>query len=223
MSSRGLYYARSGASPTELSDIIEPLFTKDTTGLILSESVTILSEKDEKVYIYIPSSISSNNDIVVVYDYYWKDWFKYKNIKARAGFVMINDVIFHIDTAGNIYQRKTAKNDNTAAITGTYSSGWWDMDSPSLRKKFIRFVLLSIGSPIWTANIKSQVDWVETDRTDENIPITATTRVEERVLNKHKNKSIRFLISNSTLDEEMLVTGYEFEFEWAGKKPKGDS
>lgn len=227
MSSRGLYYAKSGAGPIELSDVIEPLFTQDTTGLILSSSTTIISEKDEKVYIYIPA-LSSVDDIVVVYDYYWKDWFKYTNIKAINGFILLNNDIYHIDISGNIYQRDPTNprdplpNDNGLSIKGEYSTGWWDMGSPSLRKKFIRFILISIGPQTWIASIKSQLDWIETDSTNETIQLTNNIKVDEHVLNKHKNKAIRFIITNSIL-QEMLITGYEFEWEWANTKPKGES
>ena len=221
MSSRGLYFARNGASPVEISDIVENYFTNDSLGLDFSSSISALSEKDEKFYVYTPSTVSEDNDSVICYDYKYQDWFKYDSIPARGGFHMIGDDIFYAKSNGDMLQRFDDRNDDAVKITSAWSSAWWNMGDPSVKKKYTNFALMSTKGFAWSASVKVQCNWVDNDETSSTLSMSASTPVQTMPLPMLKAYATRFIIEHSTINKTSLISGYEFEFEAAQSSPKG--
>jgi hypothetical protein len=220
MSERGIFYAANGSEPREISDIIEPLFTADTTGLDLSKTYSDLSVKNERVFFYIPATLPAD-DIVVVYDYYYKEWLKYKNIKANAGLVIFNDLMYHIDTQ-KLYAENSSFKDGTSNVSALYATGWDNGNAPTLRKKFVRAVLASIGAITSTIGIRTQINWDDTvDDTEEELDFSSEIQVDDVSLNTGKNYSMRTIFENSS-NEDMLITGFELEYEPTQHKAKGE-
>lgn len=223
MSSRGLHLTRNGQKPTELSDLIEPLFLSDTTGLDLSTAKSVNDIKNEKILVHIQATLEAD-DIVVVYDYYWKDFWIYKNIKARAGFTVVGtDTLYSVD-ATNIYKRSTSYNDNTVAIEAYYRTGWFSNEYPSIVKKFVKVIVSCVGAIYSTLSIKSQVDFIEgTDHTDTSTDITVTNQIDNKSLKSGSKKAIRLEFGNATVDKGMLLNGFEIEYEMKQESPKGNT
>lgn len=219
MSSRGIYLAAQGGKPTEFSDIIEPIFRRQV-GFDLTKSKVVNDIKNEKILIFIPASNESDS-VVLVYDYLYKEWFLHRGIDADGGMVFIGEDLYHAD-GSDLFKRSDKYCDNGSAIDAYYKSGWDDKDYPSMTKKWKKLILLSIGDIDWTANIKTQYDWEDVDDTDEKIDITESIRVQTQSLNMAQRKSMRFEIGNNVKNEGMLITGYEYEFEFTQERPKGE-
>lgn len=219
-SSRGIYFAGGGIPPLEISDLIEPLFTEDTTGLDFSLTRGLRDTKNEKLMFFIPAT-SSANSIVLVYDYYYKEWFKFKSINAAKGFVFLGSDLYHCDGT-TLFKRNTAYNDDGSAINAFYKAGWNHLGAPSLLKKFSRAIIQSIGSLVWACNIKSQKNYADTDDTNLTINFTASVFLGDKPLNMSNAYSLRLVIGNNVLNEGMLVTGYEIEYSPNQKSIKGN-
>ena len=221
MSARGVYQATYGQKPVEFSDLIEPLFTEDTTGLDLTKANTVNDSKNEKLLMFIPATLESD-DITLVYDYYYREWFKHKNILSRNGMTFFGSDMYHIDST-DLYKRSLSYNDNGSAITAFWKSIWEDLGEPTIVKKFIRFIAISLSSLSWVLNVKTQRDWKDVDHTDQDISFNSTIYTDDSVVDMSQNKSMRFEIGNDVINEGMLVTGYEFEYEYTQTRPKGES
>ena len=220
MSSRGLYHAMYGQKPTELSDIIEPIFREFGFNFDLSNSKTVNDIENEKLLIFIPALTGST--AVLVYDYLFKEWFIHMNIEATSGLVFFGSVLYHSDGI-NLYKRSLAYNDNNVAISAYYKTGWEDFQAPTVTKKFDKFVMISLGILNWTVGIRTQVDWdPSVNITDETFSIDADTRVESQSLNMTQKKSMRFEVYNNVKNEGMTITGMEYEAMATQERPKGD-
>lgn len=216
MTQKGLHLAYSGQNPLELSSIIEPLFFD--TDLDLTKSESINDRVREKLYIHIPHS---TDNIILVYDYRYKEWFLHRGINANGGFAMLINDMYHSD-GSTIYLRNSSYSDNGNAITSYYKTAWENQGSPSLVKKWKKAVVISIGDFKWELNLKHQVDWIDQDVTDYRRDI-GPVMVDDYSLNMSQKYAMRLEFGNDKLDEGMLITGYEYEFEHTQERPKGDS
>ncbi len=219
LTSKGLYGGVYGSPPLEMSDEIEPLFTEDTTGLSLEDAVTVVDIRKEKVLTFIPATLDADS-IVVVYDLYHREWFKHKGINAKNGIALVNDLLYHHDGT-SLYQRSTDYNDNTSAIDAFYSTAWHNLGFPSMDKKFINAVIISLTNTAWDLYLKSQSDWETTDETDETLSFTYKSAKDHELDTTYGN-SMRLILGNDVVDEPLHITGYEYEYELTQEKPKGE-
>ena len=218
MSSRGMYLAQYGRKPLELSDIIEPIF-REFTSLELEKTKTINDIKNEKLLIHIPDV---DGDAVLVWDYLFKEWFVHRNINASSGIQFLNEELYHADGT-DLFLRSDEYNDNGIAIEAFYKSNWEDMGFPSVVKKWKKFVALNLRAVNWVLNLKVQHDWdVNTNYTDETIQLDGPVVEDQSIDNVGARKSMRIEIANSELNQGMLLTGYEFEYEMTQARPKGE-
>lgn len=222
MSAKGIYLAKYGQKPIEASDIIEPLFTSDTTGLDLSRARGVIDFLKEKIYWFIPATLPADN-LVVEFDYYYKEWFKHKGINADSGLRIVNDVdLYHCD-GDKVFKRSQSLNDNGTAIDSFYATAWHHSGMPSIRKKFTNFILASISSLVWTLRIRTQEDWNETDRTDVELEMDGVKKIDDKRVNITQCKSMRFILQNNKKNQGLFMSGYEFEVEGTQTDPKGES
>lgn len=216
MSQKGLYLAYSGRKPVEISQLIEPLFSDASLDLTKAESIN--DRVREKLYIHIPHT---TDNIVLVYDYRYKEWFLHRGIDASGGFSMLINDMYHSD-GSVIYIRNSSYSDNGSAIEAYYKTSWEHQGSPSLVKKWKKAVVISIGDFQWELNLKHQVDWVDQNVTDYR-RLIGPVMVDDYSLNMSQKYAMRLDFGNDQLDQGMLITGYEYEFENTQERPKGDS
>jgi hypothetical protein len=209
LSEKGIYLAKDGYKPIEFSDIIEPLFTR-SNDLLFSKSVAVLDRLNEKMLLFIPSSTPADS-IVVQYDYYHKWWFTYKQINASGGFTMYKDELVHTD-GSKVFLRQEARNDDGEAISATYSTAWLNLKRPSVKKKFTSFLAFSINQSTWKLNVDVQRDWKPTTDTTGVIQFPSSVGSEDIGIPAKQCHSMRIILSNSVLDENMLINGYEYTF-----------
>jgi len=154
-------------------------------------------------------------------DYYYKEWFVYKGIAATNGITIFNDEVYFA-TATKIYKQSSTYNDDGVAIDAWYSTAWQTCGAPSLKKKFVRFLVLALKGTTWLCNIVSQKNWKTVDDTDVSVQLDANNLIVDKSLNVSQAYSMRFTMRNNVLDEGLDITGYEYEYEHTQKRPKGE-
>ena len=225
---KGVFLSIGGNKPIELSDIIEPLFREDALSLGTLELENAKSATDflrEKIYIYIPIT-GQEDGVIVVYDYYYREWFLHDNIPGDKGFqdVGINSVDLYFASSTALYQRTlNTKTDDGSAITGIYWTGWFDIDFPSMVKKFQNMVIMSLANSGWIATIKGYCNWnVTTPEAENTLTFTSTNQVMDTQVLQVQANAVSYRISNESDGSDFLITGYDVEYQGTQTKPKGD-
>lgn len=220
MSKRGLYLAKLGSMPVEISDIIEPLF-RANSNLDLAKSVTINDSDNERLYIHIPYISTPTLSLVVMFDYLYKEWFLLDGINGVKGISMLVDDLYHADST-ELFIRSTTYNDDGVLINGYWRSGYEDKGFPTVTKKWQKVSVITAEAVTWDANITTQNDWGTVDDTDEVLNMIGPM-VDEVSLSMAQTKSMRVSIGNATLNQGIHITGYEIEAESTQLRPKGES
>lgn len=225
VSPKGVHLSVGGQRPTELSDLIEPVFTEEAifSDLDFVNAKSITDFLREKIYIFIPRL--SNGGIVLSYDYYHKDWFVHDNIPAVKGFqdvgVTSTDIYF-ADSTGLYKRNLESKKDVNSRIIGYYWTGWFDLDMPSVVKKFVNFILLSIAKKDFTATIKGYCNWnADTEESSNTIEFNDSVHSEDTQVLEVQANCVSYRISNESDGSDLHITSYEVEFEPTQTKPKG--
>lgn len=218
LSEKGIYMAKDGYKPIEFSDIIEPLFTR-STDLLFSKSVAVLDRLNERVFLFIPSSTPADS-IVVQYDYYHKQWFTYKGFDASGGFTMSQDELVHTNGT-KVFLRNDARNDDGVAISARYATSWFNLGKPSLKKKFTNFLAFSLDQSTWKLTVNVERDWQPTADTTAVIQFPSVVGSEDVSLPAKQCHSMRIILSNAELDENIMINGYNYEFAETQERFKG--
>lgn len=220
MSNRGLYLAKLGSMPIEVSDIIEPLFRR-SSDLNLSLAKTVHDNAEEKLYIHVPYISAPTTSLIVMFDYLHKEWFLLDGINGISGICMFVDDLYHADST-KLYIRSSSYNDDGVKINGYWKSGWEDQGFPTVTKKWKKVSVITTDVITWDANIKSQIDWdISVDDTDETLSIVGPM-TDEISLNQAQKKSMRIEIGNDVLNQGIHITGYEIEVESTQLRSKGE-
>lgn len=220
-SDRGIYFAGGGKSPIEVTDMIEPLFTEDTTGLDLSLCRAAIDVFNERVYFFIPAT-DPDDSLILLYDYYHKEWFKFSNYNASKGLVIVGNQIYH-SNGSSLYSWSESYNDEGVAINAYYQSVFHHFGFPGLLKKFVRAILYSVGSETFDCYLKTRKNWGSSDDTNLSISFTPSLNLEDKPINLSNARSLSLIFGNDTLDQGMLINGYEIEYMPNQRTVKGDS
>lgn len=139
LSRRGVYRT-TGGEPERVSDAIEPIFVGGPSVYFLSGILNHASHDDcsmawhnERIYLGYPSGAQTFNDRVLVYDTqlgWWSLWDTPASAMASWRPGDTQELMFGFSTGTNdVAQISTAAtNDNGAAITSRWRSGWVDFD-----------------------------------------------------------------------------------------------
>lgn len=218
LSEKGIYIAKDGYKPIEFSDIIEPLFTR-STDLLFSKAVAVLDRLNEKILLFIPHTDPAES-IVVQYDYYHNQWFILKGIQASGGFTMFKDELAHSDGT-KVFVRHTARNDDGVAISASYSTAWMALGKPSVKKKFTKFLAFSIDQSDWKLSVRVERNWTVSADTPAVIQFPYEVGSEDISLPASQCHSMRIILSNAELDENIMLNGYNYEFAETQDRFKG--
>ena len=230
MSDRGIYHVYGGNKPTEISDVNQALFINPE--IILTDTVAVLDPINERMLVYLQGSGGTASRILF-YDYYFKQWFLLEDVPMSGPLAFFNREIY-IANDDTVRKPGSDFTDELSPatfqnVTASYSTGWMDLEVASLRKKFVNLVVFSLnrvrdfpgsGSvPNYTLNVTTQVDWVNTVKEKFTMEFTDEVRADDHKLAITQNRSLRFIFENSD-NVNMLMTGYQFEWQATQSKPK---
>jgi hypothetical protein len=221
MSNRGIYYTKNGSDPIELSDEIEPFFTDAPSIRDLTGSRTVLDQFREKLYIFIPGDTAENNR-VLSYDYYWKEWFVLDGIDASGGLIISDDVLYHasFDPAGKFYGRIDEPTDDGVAFRAYWASAWHTLGAASFFKKFIQIILWNKNRNPFAARLVVQKDWNDTVDIQDSIKNFVDKDLKYD-LKAQEAKSMRFFLDAPQASGDINYSGYEIEYEINQTRAKG--
>jgi hypothetical protein len=153
-------------NPIPISIAIDKIFRENNylpqTKYVLKRAVAINYTKDNQYILFLPcedsqSTIRTANSysIILTYDYQGKNWFKWDNMNAAGGMVVIDDNLYfqerrftRVDgNTANLYKqhrfyRLVDHADHAGPQNCTWLSSWEDLGQPEIRKKFCRCILL---------------------------------------------------------------------------------
>lgn len=153
-------------NPVPISNPIDVIFRETNflpqTRYVLKRAVAINYTKDNQYLLFLPcediqATIRTANSysIILCYDYQGKNWFKWDNMNAAGGMVVILDNLYFqerrfsgIDgNTANLYKqhrfyRLIDHADHAGSQRIEWRSSWTDLGLPEVRKKFSHCVLL---------------------------------------------------------------------------------
>ena len=163
------------------------------------------------------------------------DNFDFKIFYASDFVALNSDTEFQINLSSHT-NTKLDYADNQSPIDWQYASNWETYGEPSVPKKYVRIKLYSLDTPLqnfdetaFSITVETQHDYVYTiessavisfDDDSEGWGIDAwgefpwgheRDRTARTRLKAKKARSIRTLLSNNTLYENVLLSGYEYE------------
>ena len=126
--------------------------------------------------------------------------------------------------------------DNQVAISWKYASNWESYGEPSVPKKYVRLKLYSLDTPLqnfdetdFSIDITTQHEFEYETVSQVNLPFSeevggwgidpwgffgwghVRSRTRRTRLQPKKTRVIRLILSNNTIYENILLTGYEYE------------
>lgn len=153
-------------NPIPISLMIDQIFRQTNylpwTQYVLKRAVAINYTKDNQYLLFLPcedtqSTIrtANSNSIILCYDYQEKNWFKWDNMNAAGGIVVIDDDLYFQErrfsavdgNTANLYKqhrfyRLVDHADHAGPQRCEWRSSWEDLSQPEVRKKFSKCILL---------------------------------------------------------------------------------
>lgn len=165
-------------------------------------------KKKQKSLFYVPELSK-----VVVIDYYYNQIYFWDSINASKGFIenSLGDVFFSNGT--KIFKFNSGYSDNGSAISSYYSTTWHHAGEPSLNKKWLSIRTFALTNDAFSLTIKTQGDWDATDLTTNTISFGSNDQTKFTMLDMKTKKSLRFIFSNAINNQNLVITGYEVNFE----------
>ncbi len=215
---KGIYAIVNASAPNEVSDVIQPIFTEDKTGLIFEQARATLDYKRELLLMFIPATDPANS-ITVVYDYYHQDWFPWKGIDASRGIVHHDNTLFHVGST-RLFKQSYKYSDAGSPISAYYQTGFVHADIPAFKKKFIQARVFSIIEQKWTAIINVFSNWSSLPKKLSDTSFSKDDIYKDIHLDSKNADSLCIRIENNKLDDPLHITGIEIEFEAVQKRMK---
>jgi len=236
MSEKGIFFSANGSNPKEISDPIETLFTSNLYDL--SKTKGVLDHINERL-IFSLIGIGSVTNKLLVYDYYYKEWFLWSGVDFEDGIEVKPDGTTYFQGANNntptfgyiaklnntvytdTYNTNNPASLVTKSVNSSYSTNWFNFQSPSTKSKLTKIILLSVYNSDFTVNIREQINWKDIDvLTISDIELGQSNPANDRKLYATKAYSNRLIIENSN-KEQIAISGYELEYTQDQRSPKG--
>lgn len=195
----------------------------------------------DKYLLFLPVEQTTTNkhDLstsrVFAYDYAEDSWFEWTNIDFGGGVVELNDDLFftekRLGTQSGSVEHYTYKMSDTGfasayadhqnAISLQYKTNWFSGDEPSIFKKFLRIQLFAtetrseFESDTFTITVKTENDFISTTKTNVTLDFDDSAgsyyHNKKTKLASVKARAMRIVFENSTLNENILLSGFELE------------
>mgnify|MGYP000934253330 CR=1 FL=1 len=227
--------ANNGYNHLEITDDNDKyIITLPTTsGSFTSSSTVMVYDTFRKAWLEW-NNINASGGMVLRDD---SLFFQEREFRALSGSTETS--LYKIQDTGDTWDYA----DHTAAIPFRYASHWEALQEPSMFKKFTRCKVHSLGltqddfeSNAFKLNLFTELDYFNTTRTEAELDFAGTsggwgndpwgsfawgaTRLIGLTtkLRPMKCRSLRLVLENNTVHENVLVSGYEFEIATPYKK-----
>jgi len=204
-------------------------------------AVAVTWNNPHKYLIFLPNEVITPNRYntssgrVFAYDFDRDAWLEWTNMDFSGGVIELENDIYFTERrlgsqSGNVeyYNYKVNETGNAAdfadhekAISMQYKTNWFNGDEPSLFKKFLRIQVHStettqdFESDNFTIDVKTENDFNPTTKTSAVLDFDNGSggRLYNRKtkLRNVKARNMRFVFENSTLNENVLISGFELE------------
>ncbi len=209
----GLYFT-DGSSCQKMSLLIDPFF--NTIDSTLTKST--VNSLNKKFLFYMTDNVTH---YCVAYDYEFKEWFIWDSLDMSHGIYEKNSKIVHFAKAALLNKFNTGYSDAGVAISAYYKANWEDLKNPSLDKKFKYIRIWNLTSVASSFNLKIQKDWIDTD-TDTIACTIAAYGTHQQGHDQKTIKSIRYIFENNTINQGMMISAYELQYEVIQALDKGE-
>jgi len=228
MSIAGVYGSNGGSSLIEVSDKIQNLFSSGVYDL--TKTVSAIDPISERVLFYL-KGISPTTDAILVYNYFYKEWFLWDMVGGDRGLSVDLNGNFYTATASKLFASGYVSKLNNAIsydevpgdINGTtttksnfvssYSTNWFNFGMPSIKKKLTKFTAISTGAKDYNLTIKEQINWNNTDElTIVDVPLGPLNRSNDRKLLANKAFSFRVILSDDGQGGDFNLSGIELDY-----------
>lgn len=219
LSEKGVYAVGFGSKrPEELGAKINNLITDDST-IDLQNCVSLNRRIKQQYWLYVKASA---DPYILVYDYFYGIWLKHFHAEMIVeGMCEVGNTLYFIDSTGNLFEENPGDYKvNLTALNAYYASDWVHFGEPGHDKKFINWRGFVLGDEAYTLTLRTQKNFVETDKTNYNISINGATNFDYRhKLTEIKGQAMRFIMQ-STSNEAMRITHWQVEYEATEEKMK---
>lgn len=153
-----------------------------------------------------------NNTKTFFYSYDHSEWFIWDNVNASAGMVIDNEGNPICFSGTSCTKFIDDRNDLGAPIIGNIQLSFLHLKKPGLLKKITGIRLFNIGA---TGNINMSVfrDWSNTPYSTAILDYSTSPVSVHKTINPVLGQSISVKFENSTLDQNMLISGIDLEIE----------
>lgn len=210
----GVYFT-NGSECYKTSELIDPFFN----GILPSRSKATVSRKFQSFLFYMTDGTT---EYCLAYMYQFKEWFIWDALDMHKGLYERNNADVVFSNGDVLYRFNDSYSDNGVAINHMYSTNWEDLREPSVTKKFKMLRLWNLNKVPTSYKIKVQKDWKDTVLDTVDVTLGANETFQKG-FDQRNCKAIRFVFENTTLGENMLITGYELEYEGSQNIDKGGS
>lgn len=151
MSQDGPKLAMENGDIGDIGENIESMFTEDVLGLDLDITTTFsaIDSENELVYMGIKSNIG--RDIVLLFDYRYKEWFKYEGIGYK---IFVENAKLFSSDGGSILEE-----DGSANVEAYWSSNFETSGKASYKKRFQRLHFFLTKKICDAIDIKTYKEW----------------------------------------------------------------
>lgn len=228
LSSDGFFRIAGGGRPEEISERINQLISEkrmpDYTPVDfeLSKAKSWHDDKGNKYICYIPAT-TIGDSVTFVYDYYYKDWYLWKGIRADGGVAIVDDIFYYQGKNGTLVKQNPniILKDSGISFKAFYSTHWHNGEEAGIDKKFIRTKVYSIDPRSNEFKVTSQLNWIDIDEYTKKLSFSGGKgkKSENVGIDKNKGQALR-LRFDSIPGKKMIITGYEINIDPAFKKMK---
>lgn len=229
---------------------IAPFFTKNypvTSERPRFERAVAAVLPEDKLYVMcvpyeVPTRVgfSTSETCWWVYDFGRDAWWFWKDVDGSGGIIALNNTLYFSKRGHNggggatktnlvtyIYQQQRAAGtynyvDHATAITAVHRSHWESLGQPHMFKRFLRWLISSVGTRESSTMPMAIKTYVDRDLTKLSFSDTITFTTQKDLRPKIKGetcKAMLFEISSSAYKAPLLIAGSELEAV-AGFKPE---
>lgn len=165
-------------------------------------------KKKQKSLFYVPELSK-----IVVVDYYYNQIYFWDSITASKGFIENSSGDVFFSNGIKVFKFNNGYSDNGSAISASYATTWHHAGEPSLNKKWLSIRTFALTSDVFDLTIKTQGDWDNTYLTNNTVSFSALDQTKFTMLDMKTKRSLRFIFSNAINNQNLVLTGYELNFE----------